>query len=449
MFTKEFRKCDVLHHIFPKFNGIKWCTNKINIKALLKLCDKVSQLKVLNINCHKNKSGEKYISCFTSGLGQLRFLNTLRIHYFCSYISHCAEIIDYFKEIRKLKQLTTLDIDYNLIANDIVNTVCHLKKLKHLVISSSDVTNVNLFNILNLQNLITLTLDCKSTIPIYITNQNIVNLQHCTHLSLIGCGLVNTSIVSLSQLYNLTHLNISHNNVTNKIVENINQLNNLIELNIGQTRMTGVSIDMLNIVGLKKLVAQGLRFNEQHVISLDGLVNLVSLDLSHSHLCDNNIKMITNNKARFSTSLLQELNFGHTNLTNNSMQYIKRLNHLTILDVSNTTITSKYIHVVKLTKLNMHGNQLNTIDVKRLLEIKTLQYLDIKCCNVGELKKDLHAHNLTYLSTTISIGPPYHHVCNDKCIRDLYRRTKHHHPRFNIFLNELCQIDTIWCWGHH
>lgn len=441
MFTKELRKSDILNYVFPEFYGITHRNKNIAIPMLLLLCDKVSKITALNINCYpeKTKDGETHLDIVNPsyelfGLRQFVFLNTLRL-----WSDRLTDI--YFKEIRKLKRLTTLEIKCNHITNLNVQVLGHLKKLKHLSIKTDFVSNVDLTDILNLPNLITLSLDCQSTIPINVNNMN--GLLCLTHLKLINCGLTNHTVLKIFNLQGLTHLNISGNQVTDYVVEYTNKLNKLIELNISQTLITCVGMNKLKIMGLKKLVAQGLQFADNHILSINALPNLIKLDLSHCVFNDYNIKMITNNKARFSTILLEELNLSHTAVTDSGIQYIKRLDYLTALDVSYTTITSKHIYLLKLTKLCMHRNPLNMIDVKKILNIKSLQYLDIKCCNVPELRQFLYAYDLKYINTDFI---NYSHRCSDMCYsyRDEYFYSSAHYERLHcIFLASKCNYDNI------
>jgi internalin A len=257
------------------------------------------------------------------------------------------------KELKELKQLTSLNLGATKV------TAAGVKELKELKQLTS--------------------LDLTWTWGTAAVLKELKDFKQLTSLNLAAGGVTNASLKELKDLKQLTSLNLNFTGVTDAGMKELADLKQLTSLNLGNTDVGDA--------GLKEL---------KH------LKQLTTLDLSGNiHVTDAGLKELADLKQLTSLNL-GATNSGHPQVTDAGLKELKDLKQLTTLNLDGTLVTAAGVKELKglkqLTTLKLEVTDASLKELKDLKQLTTLYVGGGKKTEAG-LKELAHLKQLTTLFT--------------------------------------------------
>jgi Leucine-rich repeat (LRR) protein len=209
----------------------------------------------------------------------------------------------------------------------------------------------------------------------------IESLTKLESLNLLGTGINDKQLRSISVLSKLQTLNLSHNKrITNEGVKNLSILTQLKVLDLSRNKSN--DLDFIQQIPLEELNLRGMRFQ-----ILDGL------KLS-------NISTLTG---------LTELNLSYTELKTNMLDFLATLKNLRALDLSSyydtprafvDALPSVLNEFKRLKSLNLNGRGAGDLILDSIARMTDLQALELSSCKLtsGGIAEISHLTKLTILN---------------------------------------------------
>ncbi|GLT26533.1 hypothetical protein SLA2020_015920 [Shorea laevis] len=334
--------------------------------------------------------------------------------------------------IGNVRQLASLDLNSNNLSGQIPPSLANLTQLSHLYLSNNQFSGPIPFSIGNLRQLTCLALysnNLSGQIPPSLTN-----LTQLCFLYLSNNQFSGPIPFHASRFSKLSDLELSYNLLNGTLPPWISTLPFLERLYLNDNQFQG----QINQFQQKSLIHLDLSNNElQGSIpnSIANLVNLSYLDLSSNHfsdlveadmflalqnlqtifLSDNNLSLRMNVNANFTLPKLTDVSFSSCNLSEfpnfirhsnglqslvlsknsihgNIPEWICEMDYLEILDLSHNNLIEKIPNCLPkslsegcgLRNLNLHGNQMDGILPRSLVNCRMLEVLDVGNNNIED-----------------------------------------------------------------
>lgn len=251
-----------------------------------------------------------------------------------------------FQELKRLKELTELNLTYTRITDAGLKHVGHLHDLARLrLFGCNEITDAGL--------------------------KELTGLQKLTSLDLGGCdSLTSEGLSSVALLADLETLDLGSKQITNS--------------------------GLRQLVKLKKLSRLGLENCEQitdlGVLELTKIKTLRSLDLWKCRLSDVGMRKLV------VLSDLEYLYLGGTRISDSGLVEVHKFNKLKVLDLSRTVVSDEGMKELSkldgLEYLYLRETAVTDSGVKELVNLKRLKELSLQGCQkiVGETLKEFQGH---------------------------------------------------------
>ncbi|XP_027066943.1 uncharacterized protein [Coffea arabica] len=266
--------------------------------------------------------------------------------------------VSYLEGLSNLISLTVEGCNVTASCLDPISAFRHLKVLN---LGFNDVTDACLVHLKGLTRLESLNLDSTRVGDGGLAN--LVGLQGLRKLHLSDTEVGNEGLRHLSGLTNLEEINLSFTSVTDGGLEKLSQLTNLKSLNLDAPQITDHGLEMLTgLTEVTHLDLFGAHISDSGVNCLSYFKNLQSLDLCGGKLTDAGVKNIkyltslmilnlsqnldlTDTALKFISGLvaLVCLNVSYSRITNEGLEYLKPLKHLSSLYLDFCNVTGSEI----------------------------------------------------------------------------------------------------------
>ncbi|XP_027066936.1 uncharacterized protein [Coffea arabica] len=273
----------------------------------------------------------------------------------CNVTASCLD------PISALISLQHLDLNRCSLSDDGFDIISAFRHLKVLNLGFNDVTDACLVHLKGLTRLESLNLDSTRVGDGGLAN--LVGLQGLRKLHLSDTEVGNEGLRHLSGLTNLEEINLSFTSVTDGGLEKLSQLTNLKSLNLDAPQITDHGLEMLTgLTEVTHLDLFGAHISDSGVNCLSYFKNLQSLDLCGGKLTDAGVKNIkyltslmilnlsqnldlTDTALKFISGLvaLVCLNVSYSRITNEGLEYLKPLKHLSSLYLDFCNVTGSEI----------------------------------------------------------------------------------------------------------
>ncbi len=192
------------------------------------------------------------------------------------------------KELKGLKNLTTLELMWTPVTDVGLKELKDLKNLESLSLSITQVTDAGMKELKDLKNLKSLFLgDRISDAGL----KELKNIETLTALYVGGKKITDAGLKELKNYKNLATLNLNGANVTDEGLKELRELKNLTMLELGYAQVTDAGLKSIkDLKNLTSLCLFGTQVTDAGVNSLKELKNLAALDLSYTKVTDAGLK---------------------------------------------------------------------------------------------------------------------------------------------------------------
>lgn len=361
-------------------------------------------IKDFEINWHKFDNLD--FELLTKELKNKYNLTKLKLNN-CTYFNSSFENFNKFDNLQELSLSNSIFIDRSSLI-----FLTNLNDLQSLSLSNIDLVDLNDLNFIsNFKKLKNLKLcniagnDISFISPLKKIKN--LNLEGCQSLKNINC---------LSDLSDLGELNISHCKIKN--IEVLNNKTKLNKIDISYRYNPNDFIIIKNLTNLKELnISSREDLNKKEFLDICHL-NITDLNISSSHLNDEDLihiskflvlhKLSLHSCNKITANVFDKLrgNYKLIDLDISECRKIKKiknisiLENLEILNVSKLT-SKKQLKYLKqnynLTKINYSHNKIHKNELKNLVTLTKLYYLNISHCNLKNSKDLNFLKNIKYI----------------------------------------------------
>lgn len=243
------------------------------------------------------------------------------------------------RPLQVFSKVEYLDLSWNPIADDGLESLSHLSHLKTLHLTGTNVSDNGIAVISNLQSLGRLSLD--DTLVSNYAMSIISKLKNLKHLSLNNTNLSDDGVALISKNSSLRLLSLRGTNVTGTSFENFEKNSNLEVLDLGETKFEQRYIKHLLRLfpNLEELYLDGTSIDDSEDL-ICNFKKLENLSVSNTKIGDAFISTL-----EFSS--IYELLINSTNVTDASAELLKSMTRLGRIEARETKITSQELDEIE------------------------------------------------------------------------------------------------------
>ncbi len=257
---------------------------------------------------------------------------------------------EHLQQLAELKEgldaITTLDLSRSGVSDEGLKHLAAFPQLAELNLSETRVSNAGLVSVAEVKTLRSLTLGNLRGVD-DTGVKHLSSLKELESLTITACPVTDLVFATLADLDGLQTLNLSNcPDIYGKgfqLLTTKGHFKNLRELQVSGSKFGNYGMDQLNkLPQLEILRASHCEMAGATIMGLNGCDRLQVLDLSGNSFFDDNMKIVSRLKN------LEELRLAQINgLTDESLNSLKIMKSLKVLDLDGTRVTEPAVKLLK------------------------------------------------------------------------------------------------------